>query len=119
MTNHVYWIVEGIIKEGMLEELKALSEEMISSTRMAEPKTILYEWFIGPSGKECYIHEGYADSNAAMKHLDAFNLRYAARFETLVKIERLIVFGCPSDELRKELGESGTLIPSSLGGFSR
>jgi len=119
MQNEISWVVEATIQESQYEKLKTLSAEMVSSTHEHEPGTISYEWFVDEAATKCYICERYADSAAAMKHLETFGLKFAERLGQLVRIKRVTVFGSASEEVMKALGEEGTVFLSPLTGFTR
>jgi len=119
MSKQVFWVVEGIIREGALEALTTLMHEMVTSTQANEPGTMAYEWFILPDKTQICIYERYADSPAAMKHLETFGVRFAERFEERVRIDRVTVFGDASEEVMKALGDEGTAFLSPLAGFTR
>ncbi len=119
MNENVYWMLDLSVKEGALENFRRLMEEMVESTRANEPGTLNYEWSISDDGKHCHIYERYADSMATLAHLETFGNRYAERFMQSVDISRFMVYGNPSEEVRKAMSGLGTVFMSPFGGFAR
>ena len=46
MTDTVSWNLHVNIREGRLEDFRALMGEMVSATEANEPGTQVYEWFL-------------------------------------------------------------------------
>jgi len=117
MNKGVSWQVELTVKPGALENLRALTSEMVASTR-AESGVLIYERFISDDGKTVYVYERYADSDAAVAHLLAFRQQFGERFARLVERRRFLVFGSPSDALREILNGFGATYLRPFGGFT-
>jgi quinol monooxygenase YgiN len=119
MSESIFWIVDGMIKQGAGDDLKSLIDEMISSTEANEPGTVAYEWYMDAGKTRCHIFERYRDSQAAMIHLRTFDQMFAARLGRLLQIERVTLFGNASQEMLNTLGHEGTLALLPLAGFTR
>ena len=119
MSEQVYWILETAIKEGELENLKALMADMVAATEANEPGTLNYEWSISPDEKSCHIFERYVDSDATMVHMGNFQKNFAGRFVSILTPTRFEVYGAASDTVKKGLAPLGAVFNPSLGGFSR
>src|SRR5262245_23126708 len=118
MNDHISWRVELAIKPGSLDSFRALTNEMVESTRN-EPGVLIYERFLGEDGKVVHLYERYADTAAAVAHLLTFKGKYGARFTSMADRKSFTVFGTPSDELRGLLDGFGATYASLLRGFSR
>lgn len=70
MSDAVHWLLALNIKEGELDNFKALVKEMVDATKANEPGTLNYEWFVSDDEKTCHIYERYADSAATMSFGD-------------------------------------------------
>ena len=114
----ISWRVELEVKPGELDNFRALTNEMVESTR-DEPGILIYERFLSEDGKVVHLYERYADSSAAVAHLLAFKKRFAQRFVSMVERKSFTVFGTPSEELREMLDRLGATYVSSWRGFSR
>ena len=119
MSDHIHWIVEVSIKPGELEHFKSLMTDMVESTQANEPNTLNYEWMISDDNQTCHIYERYTDSASTMRHLSTFGANFAERFMAAVDFKRFVVYGNPSDELRKTLGGFNAEFLGPFGGFAR
>ena len=118
MSEAVTMILAASVREGRLDDARALMEELVESTR-EEPGTLVYEWFLGADGSSCEIYERYADSDAAVLHTRTFDAAYAARFDDCFELVSFALCGEPSDELRAMIGEDGVIYLGTWGGFCR
>ena len=119
MSDNITWIFAAAIKEGELENFKALAAEMIAATEADEPGALNYEWFINDDASTCHILERYADSDAALVHLGNFGKKFAGNLMSMVKPKGMTVYGSPSDELSAALANLGATIMPTIGGFAR
>lgn len=115
--EEISWIVELEVKPGKLDKFKELTVEMTESA-MKENGVRVYERFIDEKSGEVIIYERYCDSNAAVAHLKNFMEKFAQRFSEMASRKRFIVFGCPSRELGKILGELDAEFFIKMDGFS-
>ena len=51
MSGNVHWVLELNIKDGALDDFKALMGEMVTATKTNEPDAMNYEWFISGLAK--------------------------------------------------------------------
>lgn len=119
MNDLVTWLVRGTLAHGAESALRMLMNEMVAGTQAGEPGTLCYQWFIDPERRECHILERYVDSAAAAKHLETFDRLYATRFEALVHVDSLSVYGDPGSKVVEALQGPATMFFSSYGGFAR
>lgn len=117
--NQVFWIFELAVKKGQSENLTNLMEEMVTATQQNEPKTIGYEWTVNDDHTQCHIHERYADSDAALKHLATFVDKFAGRLMEKGSATRFTVYGNPNDDVKKALAGFGAVYMPTIGGFLR
>jgi quinol monooxygenase YgiN len=116
-TTQVSWFVELTVKPGRLDEFEKLTGEMVAATR-AERGVLAYQRFISDDGRTVYVHERYADSEAAVAHLRNFAARFGERFAGMVERKRFVVFGQPNDALRTLLHEYGATYHLPFGPFA-
>ena len=119
MSDVVQWVVEFDIKDGELENLKAVMNEMVAATNANEPDTMCYEWFISGDGKGLHIYERYADSAAVLTHLKTFGEKFAERLLAAANPTRLFVYGDPNSAARAALAGFGAVHMEQIGGFAR
>lgn len=118
MGEQVSWHVELAVKPGALEDLRALTGEMVEATR-GEPGVLSYERFVSADGMVVHVDERYADSAAAVAHVRTFGRQFGDRFVGLVDRTRFTVYGTPSVELRGMLDGFGATYMAPFGGFAR
>ncbi len=118
IDGQVSLVLQCAVKDGQLDTFKELMEEMVAGTN-DEPGTLNYEWFISEDGSTVHIYEKYADSEATVKHFNAFREKWARRFMDCVAVDGMTTYGNP-DEAASELIKplSGKML-STWGGFSR
>jgi len=119
MTGNINWVLEVNIKDGELDNLKAVMADMVAATEVDEPGTTHYKWYISADEKVCHTHEHFVDSAATMAHLGNFGAKFAERFLGAVEPTRLMVYGNPSDEVRAALAGFGAVHMTQLSGFAR
>lgn len=119
MSDTVSWNLQVNVREGQLEDFRALMQEMVSATQANEPGTLAYEWFLNEDGSACHIYERYSDSAAVMTHLGAFDANFGARFLESVEPTALSVYGEPSADVRGVLDGFGAKYLGPFGGFAR
>ena len=117
MSNEVSWQVELMVKPGELGNFRALTKEMMETTK-GEPGVLIYERFVSEDGRIVHVYERYVDSVAAVAHLVAFGKQYGERFKGMVDRKRFTVFGAPSEELRSILDRFNADYLDLLEGFS-
>ena len=118
MSNVVSWSLQMSVREGRLDDAKALVPEMVAATR-DEAGALTYEYFLSDDGTSCHIYERYADSDAVMAHLGNFGANFADRFMACFEPTSLSVYGQPSDEVRAALDGFGAVYLATLDGFRR
>ncbi len=114
MSGQVSWRVELAVKPGQLNNFRTLTNEMVQSTRR-ESGVLSYERFVSEDGEYIHAHEQFADSAAALAHLETFERAFRDRFLRLVERRRFVVFGTPTKELRRVLDRLGALYLRPFG----
>ncbi len=117
MGDQVSWHVELGVRPGKLDRFRALTSEMVESTR-GEAGVLSYERFISDDGKFIHVYERYVDSPSAVAHLLEFSKRFGGRFEGMVDRKGFTVYGTPNEELKELLDVFGATYFAHLGGFS-
>jgi quinol monooxygenase YgiN len=106
VSDQISWHVELAVKPGQINNFRALTTEMVESTR-AEAGVLNYERFISDDGNFVHVYERYTNSATAVAHLQIFAKNFSERFMTMVDRTRFTVFGNPSNELRRLLDQFG------------
>ena len=74
---------------------------------------------VGDNQKTVDIFERYNSSRAAVDHVANFGQNFAKEFLSLVKPVRFVVYGMPTDELKKALAESTRIFMTPFDGFTK
>jgi quinol monooxygenase YgiN len=117
--SSVSWVFRVSLREGRVEDLKDLVQEMSAANKAGEPETLAFEWTISEDQKTAEVRERYANSEAALRHLASFNQNFADRLMALVEPAGMTVYGNPSPALKKELAGSEPVYMHGIGGFAR
>lgn len=115
----VYWMLELAIKDGKLDEFKALADEMSAATKANEPGALGYHWSLTDDKSACHLFESYADSAAAMTHLGNFGRDFADRFFGCVTPQRFTLYGAPDGQVIEALSAMGVTVMAPMAGFIR
>jgi len=118
MSNHIVTDFELSIKEGKLDDFKAVVNTMIEMTDVNEPNTLVYEYHINEDGTECHLLETFKDSDAFMVHLGNVGHLFDMLFESAT-MTRAKIYGSPSAELQQALNPLGVEYFAHLNGIER
>jgi quinol monooxygenase YgiN len=102
MTSHIRAIAEVSIPEGKINEFKKLAAEIIDKVEAGEPNTLSYEWYLSNDESKCCVVQSYKDSQALMAHLGNIG-DLSGPLHKVAPLTGLMIFGSPSDELRKAI----------------
>jgi quinol monooxygenase YgiN len=116
MHHQISWWVKLAVRPGQFDNFQASTGEMVESAR-TEAGVLSYERFVTDDVKFAHVYERYADSPAAVAHLQEFRRKFAARFSSMVDRKKFTVYGNPSDELRELLDGFGAICLKRLGDF--
>ena len=116
MDGEISWHVELRVKPGQLGNFQILTGEMVAVTRR-EPGVLSYQRFLSENGTIIHVYERYADSAAAVAHLEAFAKLFAGRFSAMVERKAFTVFGYPSAELKAVLDRFNAMYLRPFGDF--
>ena len=114
MSDQISWHVELAVKPGQIANFRALTTEMVESTRPVAG-VLNYERFVSADGNFVHVYERYKDSDTAVAHLQRFTKNFSGRFMTMVERTHFIVFGNPSDGLRELLDQFGATYLTPFG----
>jgi quinol monooxygenase YgiN len=118
MSKPVHWVIEFAIPSGKDKELRAIMNDMVEDTR-ADPGALCYQWNLSDDATSCHVYEHYKDSEAALAHMDTVVKKHGARFLSLATPTRFVVYGEPTEALKKALGVLNPVFLKEIGGFSR
>jgi len=97
MTGPIVFISHFRIKEGKLEDVKQLSENVSKFIEANKPGTAAFLQFTNADGTELSIIHVFPDADAFDKHNEGAGERSSKAFEFIVPTRREI-YGLPSDQ---------------------
>ena len=119
-TNHINVRAEFNIERGKIEEFKKLIQDMSRMVEKNEPETINYQFYINRSETKCIVHETYTNSESVLAHVTGVASKsILPKIFNIAKLNRLDVYGNPSEDLQKVLTGFNSQIFNLSAGFSR
>ena len=118
MSGYIVTDFQLSIKEGKLDDFKAIVSTMVEITNLNEPNTLVYEYHINEDGTECHLLETFKDSDAFMVHLGNVGHLFDTLFESAT-MTRAKIYGNPSAELQQTLDPLGVEYFAHLNGIER
>ena len=124
MSEPIVFISHFKIKEGSLEDVKQLSENVSQFIEANKSGTAAFLQYTNAEGTELSILHVFPDADAFDKHLEGAGERSNKAFEVIIPTRREI-YGLPSDQAMTILtppdgsGISMNQMPQSIGGYIR
>ena len=119
MTDHIEWVLEMKVQDGMGAAVQPLIDEMVAATELNELGALTYEYYMPPDGSCCTVLERYTNNAAVLVHLGNFGEKFAERFFATFAPTRFTVYGPANDEVRTALSAIGATFETCKGGFHR
>jgi len=119
-NNQIHIRAEFTLEKGKIEEFKNLIQEMSRMVENNEPDTINYQFYINRSETMCLVHETYTNSESVLAHVTGVASKIILpKIFNIAKINKLDVYGNPSEELQKVLTSFHSQTFILFTGFSR
>ena len=118
MSGYIVTDFQLSIKEGKLDDFKAIVSTMVEITNLNEPNTLVYEYHINEDGTECHLLETFRNSDAFMVHLENVGHLFDRLFESAT-MRRAKIYGSPSVELQQALDQLSVEYFAYLNGIER
>lgn len=115
MNDNIHWTIHATIKEGRLEGLKEHIVKMVEMTK-TEKGALNYEFFLNGDKSRIFIHERYADSEAAIAHVQNVG-PHLGPFLDAVEMDPIVIFGKLSDAGKEAFAPFGASYTNNLNGF--
>ena len=86
----------------------------------SEPDTINYQFYLNRSKTKCMVHETYTNSESVLAHITGVASKtILLKIFNIAKMNRLDIYGNPSEELQKVLTSFDSQTFNLFTGFSR
>ncbi len=93
---------------------------MSSMVENNEPGTLCYQFYLNRSETKCMVHETYTNSDSTLIHVHGIASKtILSKIFNISKLNRLDVYGNPSEELQKVIAGFNSQIFNLSAGFSR
>ena len=116
-SDQIYWVVTFTVDE--MDKFKPVVQKLVAATEK-EPGTLEYEYAVGDDQKTVDIFERYANSHAAVVHVtENFGPNFSKDFLAVAKPIRFVVYGVPTDELKKTLADFNPIYMKPFDGFTK
>lgn len=117
MHDQIYTIYHLSIAPSNFDAFEALIQPIVAATS-EEPDTTIYEYVVSADRTAVHIVERYY-TQGLLPHVEQTFTPFAERFLQLAKIERVLVYGNTTPEIRAKLDGFGAEYFTPLAGFSR
>src|SRR5918994_6587612 len=120
-SNHqIHVRAEFNIEKGKKEEFKKLIQNMSRMVKNNEPDTINYQFYLNRTETKCMVHETYTNSESVLAHITGVASKtILPKIFNIAKLNRLDVYGNPSEELQKVLTNFDSQTFNLFTGFNR
>ncbi|HKO40760.1 MAG TPA: antibiotic biosynthesis monooxygenase [Nitrososphaeraceae archaeon] len=119
-NNQIHVRAEFNIEKEKIEEFKKLIQDMSRMVENNEPDTINYQFYLNTSETKCMVHETYKNSESTLAHIvGVASKTILPKIFNISKLNRLDVYGNPSEELQKVIASFDSQIFNLSAGFSR
>ena len=125
MPGPIVFISHFAVKEGRLEDLRRLADEIGGELRTSKPETAAYLMYLDEDGSRFTVAHCFPDADAMDRHFEGSDERTAAAFEVMDPLGWEI-YGRPSDAALETMRQGAqaigvplAVLPEHLGGFLR
>jgi quinol monooxygenase YgiN len=116
-SDQIYWVITFSVDQ--MDKFKPIVERLVAATEK-EPGTLEYEYAVGDDQKTVDIFERYTNSHAAVVHVtENFGPNFSKEFMAVAKPVRFVVYGVPTDELKKTLADFRPIYMTPFNGFTK
>jgi quinol monooxygenase YgiN len=117
MKGELYSIYHMTIKPEDFAEFKALIAVIVEAASH-EPDTLTYEYVVNADHTAIHILERYRMAGV-LPHVEETFAPYAEKFLSLARIDKLLVYGDPTPEIRAKLDGFGAIYFAQFNGFTK
>jgi quinol monooxygenase YgiN len=125
VTGQLVIVDTSRISPGKLADVKAAMAELARFVQASEPRTAVYQVHLDESGEHVTVIQVHPDAASAEFHMTVAAPAFAP-FADLLVLQRIDVYGAPSDALLEQLrrkahllGDAPLAVHRMHAGFSR
>ena len=125
MSQPLIYLDSSDVQEGALDELRGAISELVAFIEANEPRILAYNIYLSDDGRRMTVFHMHADAASLDFHMEVGGPAFR-RFEPLISLSSIRVFGEPSERARRllcekarMLGGGEVLVESLQAGFNR
>ncbi len=122
MPEPIVFISHSTIREGKLDELRRVSEDVFSALEAEKPGTVLHYGYLDSGESEVHFVHVFPDAVAMDAHMEGAAQRVASANE-LLETKAFEIYGTPSPAVVDALGQNPsvelTIHSDGFGGYIR
>ncbi len=119
-NNQIHVRAKFTITKEKIEEFKKLIQDMSRMVENNEPDTINYQFYLNRYETKCMVHETYTNSESVLAHITGVASKtILPKIFNISKLNRLDVYGNPSEQLQNVLRSFNSQTFNLFTGFSR
>ena len=116
-SDQIYWVITFTVDQ--MDKFKPIVQKLVAATAK-EPGILEYEYAVGDDQKTVDIFERYINAHAAVVHVtENFGPNFSKDFLAVAKPTRFVVYGVPTEELKKTLADFKPVYMTPFDGFTK
>ena len=109
MSHPIVVVDSSRIREGKLEEVEAVIEELVAFVRVNEAQPIAYSIYLDEEGTRMTVVQVHPDSASMERHLKVAGQVFR-KFSDLLTLSRVDFYGEPSAALVEQMREKAQML---------
>ena len=109
LSSPILVVDSSEIREGKLEEVKAVVEELVAFVEANEAEPLAYDIYFDEAGAQMTVVQIHPDSTSLERHLTVAGPVFR-RFADLLTLARVDVYGSPSEAALEQLRSKAQLL---------
>ena len=126
MEGSIVYIDRSDVREGKLPEVRKAIAALVELVERREPQLLAYAFFLDDADSRMSVLAVHPDAASMELHMDVGTPGFR-RFEGLIDLRTIDVYGRPSDKVREQLRQKAEMlgaavrvtIHESISGFTR
>jgi len=112
VDSTIVYIDESEVRPGQLDEVKSAIDALVALIEPSEPQLIAYSVYLDESARRMRVVAVHPDAASMELHMNVGGPGFR-RFERLIDLRSIDVYGAPSDNVRRQLDEKAKMLGAS------
>lgn len=109
MSEAIVYVDHSEVREGAIEELKAVTRELADFVEANEPQLIAYNIYLSDDGTQISVVHVHLDSASLEYHMEVAGPLFR-KLVDLVTLSSIDIYGRPSERALRQLREKAGLL---------